>query len=490
MQGQTRMEIIGGGRCPGQAGAAAASASRGRRAFEPGHPALRLLAALLVAWGVSACGAPFGPSEAPANQPPSSAESGASSADAVTTPKSVDSSQTMAPSDLQPDQAASTAAAEASRAGTASDPAGSPSAAGSSLPEGSAPQMASAEAAVTVAVATLTAAALPSPAGTETLASPSAAGLTPAGDGVPGSARVADIAHVYQKWNNCAPSAAVMLLSAFGIQRDQLLAAASLKPDGKDTNVSPEELAAYLRQDGLAGRVIVGADVDLVRRLLAAGLPVIAEQWIAVEGRGEMGHYRVISGYEDGTFLHQDSYYGPNRRLAEAAFDAEWRPFGRAMVLAYPPDQEGEVSAILGPLADRAGMFRAALARAEAEAATIGDAWSHLALAEARARMGDWPGAAAAGDEAMRQGLPFRALWYQFGYYQALHALGRFDDLLARADATLAPMKGEQLEESQYWRGMALRGLGREEEARAAFEAALRYHPGWGPATEALAGGP
>lgn len=489
MQGQTGTRIINGGGYPGQAGGGAAAAARGRRARDPGRPGSRLLAAQLIAWGISACGAPFGRSALPPTPPPSSAEPGTSSAHAVTTPRPMDSSQTLAPSALQPDQAASTAAAEASTAGTASDSAGSPMATGSTLPEGSALQRATAEAAVTVAVATLTAAALPSPEGSRTPASPLAAGPTPAGVGVPGSARVADITHVYQKWNNCAPSAAVMLLSAFGIQRDQLVAAASLKPDGKDTNVSPEELASYLRRDGLAALVIVGADIDLVRRLLAQGLPVIAEQWVAVEGRGEMGHYRVISGYEDGEFLHQDSYYGPNRRLAAAAFDAEWRPFGRAMVLAYLPEQEAAVAALLGPLADRANMFRLALARAEDEAATIGDAWSHLGLAEARARVGDWAGAAAAGDEAMRQGLPFRALWYQFGYYQALHALGRHEDLLVRADATLAPMKGEQLEESQYWRGMALRGLGREDEARAAFEAALRYHPGWGPATAALGGG-
>ena len=41
----------------------------------------------------------------------------------------------------------------------------------------------------------------------------------------------------------------------------------------------------------------------------------------------------------------------------------------------------------------------------------------------------------------------------------------------------LAPMKGEQLEESHYWRGMALRGLGREAEAVEAFRAALRFNP-------------
>lgn len=320
-------------------------------------------------------------------------------------------------------------------------------------------------------------------------AAPPPAGAAPAAVAAGGRVSLPGAVHVYQKWNNCAPSSAVMALSVFGIARDQLAAAAELKPDGKDTNVGPDELAAYLRGQGLRSRVVFGADAATVRLLVTAGVPAIVEQWVAVEGRGEMGHYRVITGFQQGAFLAQDSYYGPNRAIDDAAFEAEWRPFGRAMVLAYRSDQERAVAAALGPLADEAAMQRAALARQEAEDTAIGDAWAHFALAEARARLGDWPGAAEAGDRAMAKGLPFRALWYQFGYYRALHALGRYDDLLALCDRTLAPMKGEQLEESHHWRGMALRGLGREDEAVAAFQAALRYNPGFVPAREALGNG-
>lgn len=481
MQRSRWTRIIGGGRRWGQAGPPR-PALDGPVDGLPTRAARAAAVPLVLGLLAGACGRAEPTPEPGRSQAPTPAagmEAGAPTVDAVAPASAVDAASTVTGSLPLP-----------------------PTGAGA---DGTATSLAAAEAAVTVAVATLTAAALPgdgssnggaaAPAGTPAQAQAGAGApegsrqaAPAAGEAAaPAMAGLTEIRHVYQKWNNCAPSAAVMLLSAFGIDRDQLVAAATLKPDGKDTNVSPHELAAYLRADGLEARVIFGADPDLLRRLLDLGLPVIAEQWISVDGRGEMGHYRVISGYEDGDFLHQDSYYGPNRRLTAAAFDAEWRPFGRAMVLAYLPEEEAAVAALLGPLADRANMFRLALARAEDEAATIGDAWSHLALAEARARVGDWAGAAAAGDEAMRQGLPFRALWYQFGYYQALHALGRHEDLLARADATLAPMKGEQLEESQYWRGMALRGLGREDEARAAFEAALRYHPGWAPAERALA---
>lgn len=318
---------------------------------------------------------------------------------------------------------------------------------------------------------------------------PPPAGAAPAAVAAGGRVRLPGAVHVYQKWNNCAPSSAVMALSVFGIARDQLAAAALLKPDGKDTNVSPAELAGYLRAQGLRARVVFGAEAATVRLLVAAGAPAIVEQWIAVEGRGEMGHYRVITGYQEGAFLAQDSYYGPDRAIEEALFESEWRPFGRAMVVPYREDQEGAVTAALGPLADEGAMVRAALARQESEDASIGDGWAHFALAEARARVGDWAGAAEAGDRAMAAGLPFRALWYQFGYYRSLHETGRFQNLLDLCDRTLAPMKGEQLEESHYWRGMALRGLGREAEAVAAFQAALRFNPNFGEARTALGGG-
>ena len=53
-------------------------------------------------------------------------------------------------------------------------------------------------------------------------------------------------------------------------------------------------------------------------------------------------------------------------------------------------------------------------------------------------------------------------------------------------DSTLASMKGENLEEWQYWRGQALLGLGRAEEARQAFERCLHFQPGFKAARVAL----
>ncbi len=307
-----------------------------------------------------------------------------------------------------------------------------------------------------------------------------------------GSHVIPGVAHVWQKWNNCGPSSILMALSPFGIPLDQLAVAAAIKPDREDTNVSPDELAAFARAQGMRAIVRYNGNRGIARALVAAGVPVLAEQWVAVEGRGEMGHYRVAIGYDDaaGEIIANDSYYGANRRYGYDAFEQMWRPFVGAYVVAYRPEQEEAVRAAIGPDWDDAAMWQRALDDATRWAAAApGDAWAWFALGEIKARMGDHGEAVAAFDRAIGIGLPFRAFWYQFGYYRALVETGAYDRAVAHADATLGSMKGENLEESHYWRGIALRRLGREDEARASFERALAFNPGFAPAREALAGG-
>ncbi|MGD2178960.1 MAG: hypothetical protein PVG71_14195, partial [Anaerolineae bacterium] len=92
--------------------------------------------------------------------------------------------------------------------------------------------------------------------------------------------------------------------------------------------------------------------------------------------------------------------------------------------------------------------------------------------------------AAAAYDQARQLGLHYRMLWYQFGPYESYYAAGRYEDVIALAEATLASARN--LEESYYWRGRARLALGDVEGARSDFNTALRYHEGWLPAVAAL----
>lgn len=302
--------------------------------------------------------------------------------------------------------------------------------------------------------------------------------------------RLAGLTHTWQKWNNCGPSTAVMALSAFGIVRDQLAAAAELKPHDRDTNVTPEELAAYMSRQGLEALVRPGGDRDRTRALVRAGVPVLAEQWIAVDGRGEMGHYRVLDGYDDGAgmFEAMDSYYGASVKLPYDVLEAEWRPFVGTYVVAFLPEQRDAVRAALGDDWDAGAAWARVRGALEADAvgARAGEAWTWFALGEARERTLDADGAVAAFERAIAIGLPLRAFWYQFGFARALAGTGGWDRLLAHADATITTMDGQNLEEWHYWRGRALRALGREDEAIAAFERALSFNANLAVAAEAL----
>jgi tetratricopeptide (TPR) repeat protein len=298
------------------------------------------------------------------------------------------------------------------------------------------------------------------------------------------------IAHTWQKWNNCGPSTVLMALSAFGLTLDQLDVAAQIKPDREDTNVSPDELAAFARVQGLEAIVRLNGDRHVARALLRSGVPVLAEQWIDVEGRGQMGHYRLITGFDDsaGEFVVHDSYYGPSRRHAFDDLERMWRPFLGTYVVVYRAAQEPAVRAAIGADWDDDAMRSRALERAQAwSVSDANEAWAWFALGEARAGLGDFGGSVAAFDRAIAIGLPFRAFWYQFGYYRALVETGAYERAVAHADMTLETMGGENLEESHYWRGVALARMGRMEEARASLERALEFNPLFEPARAALA---
>jgi hypothetical protein len=316
------------------------------------------------------------------------------------------------------------------------------------------------------------------------------AGLPPAPE-PPGAAEIPNVTHVWQKWNNCGPSSVLMALSAHGVVLDQLEVAARMKPDREDTNVTPDEIARFARAQGFVAFAGLNGRTELLRALVSAGIPVIAEQWITVDGRGEMGHYRVVVGYDDaaGEVIVQDSYYGARRRHTYDGFAAEWRPFLGAYVAVARPDQQAALDAALGADIDQGAVVSNLRNQLESEAAGPGDAWTWYRLGEARSLAGDHEGAVGAYEEAIRIGLPTRAFWYQFGFYRSLLETGRAERALAHADATLATMSGENLEESQYWRGRALLALGRPADARASFERALLFNPLFEEARRALNGG-
>ena len=319
----------------------------------------------------------------------------------------------------------------------------------------------------------------------------------PVATALPPRVQLEGIRHSFQTWNNCGPATISMALSRYGSVIGQSEAARSLKPDPDDKNVSPGELAEYARGQGYGALVRVNGDRDRLRALLAEGVVVVVETWFIPEPNDEMGHYRVLTGYEDdaagptgtatpggGYFTAADSFDGPHVRLSFDAFDRLWRVFNRTYVPVYPLELSAVVTRNLGADLDDRAMFTTASAHAEREIAAGEDVFGWFNLASSLNGLGDTAGAAKAYDRARALKLPWRMLWYQFGPFEAYAARARWSDVLALADANLK--NAPNLEESHYWRGRALAAQGRPEEARKAWERALSLNPGFRPAQEAL----
>ncbi len=319
---------------------------------------------------------------------------------------------------------------------------------------------------------------------------------------LPARASVSGVRHEYQRLNNCGPVTIGMALSRWGSALNQYDIAPKLKPAQGDVNVSPEELAAFARAQGMDVHLARGGDRTLLRSLLASGIPVIVETWFVTPDSGGMGHYRLLTGYDDraGQFSALDSYLGP-LRMDYAKFDELWRSFGRTFLIVTPPSKRAALAGVLNWRADRAQEQAETLRVAGREAERRNDAVGFLTLGQAQLDAGDARAAARTFDRAfaatpdrtldptrpawVQGGLPWRALWYSFGPLEAYTRTGQYARVLTLTGAVLRSVPTH--EEAHYWRARALTGLGRTAEAQAAYREALRLRPGYAEARQALA---
>ena len=322
---------------------------------------------------------------------------------------------------------------------------------------------------------------------------------TPAPTAVPTFVQLTGITHEYQKWNNCGPANLAMALSFWGWKGDQLDVAAVVKPNPRDKNVMPYELADFVNGNtSLRAAVRVGGDLDLLKQLTAAGFPVIVEKGFEGSGfDGWMGHYEVISGYDDATsaFWVFDSYVGPDHdfTIPYSTVSLHWQAFNDIYLLIYPPEREQEVISILDPQWDETYNSQNAAQKSSDEIYSMSGRQLYFAWFNRGTnliRLQDYAGAAAAYDQAFalypsipEKERPWRMMWYQTGPYFAYYYTGRYYDVINLATITLDAATEPALEESFYWRGMANLALGATDSAIADFQSSLEWHPGFEPST-------
>lgn len=297
---------------------------------------------------------------------------------------------------------------------------------------------------------------------------------------------VLNMTHDFQKRNNCAPATTSMVLNVLGVEKSQFDMADLQKPVPSDVNVTTEEVAVSIREVGIGAYVGINGDAALIERLLAAGFPIMTEEWMPYDEG--MGHFRAIRGYDhnDDTILYNDSYYGAELWRSYNNFLKAWKPFNNKFVVPYHPEQEAQLKEIIGPNWDQITMYEGLRATSQAQIeADPSDAYAWWGLGEALVKLGHPAEAVEAFEQAIATNtLPWRYMWYRYGYFEALNQVGRHEELLAITSPTLNQMG--QSEDLRYHRAVALNALGRPEEAKAELEQALWENPRFVPASDLL----
>lgn len=329
---------------------------------------------------------------------------------------------------------------------------------------------------------------------------------TPQPTAIPDQALLSGVIHEYQQFNNCGPANLAMALSYWGWQGNQNDTRAFLRPnrDVDDKNVNPSEMVSFVENfTSLKALTRVGGDLDLLRRFIAAGFPVLIEKGHDPRDDWWMGHYMVVNGYDDQRqrFTAQDSLSIPDLPLPYAEMLVEWRHFNYVYLLIYPPEREGEVFSILGDQLDVQVNYRRAAEVANQEIEILqgrAQFFAYYNLGSSLVSLEMYELAALAYDQAFSiyarlpeepedpESRPFRIMWYQYGPYPAYYYTRRYQDVINLANTTLSWVSQPVLEETYFWRGMAYEAQGNLERAISDYKKAAALNPNYMQAREAL----
>jgi hypothetical protein len=313
----------------------------------------------------------------------------------------------------------------------------------------------------------------------------------------PQQASLASPPYEKQTPNNCGPAALSMMLHMLGWTGDQKTISDVIKPVNGDRNVNPDEMAYWVHNYAgwLRVEYRVGGDLETLKRLIAAGYPVMVEGTTSLNPEDTgwpdddlwAAHYLLLTGYDDttGTFTVQDAYRGPDKKIPYEQLEAEWKPFNYLYLVVYLPEREAEVQALIGANWDRDVNRQNALAIAQAATAKDpSDAFAWFNAGSNLVYFERYDEANAAYDQARQLGLPQRMFRYQFGPFIANFQANRTDDLLALTDYAL--QRTEMSEETWLWHGWALYRQGNTNGAIEDWRKALSIRPGYEDALYAL----
>ncbi len=346
--------------------------------------------------------------------------------------------------------------------------------------------------------ATLTPTMEPTPVVTLTQQVADPAAATPLSTAIPAAVQLEGIVQEYQRFNSCGPANLVLNLRYWGWEGIQEDVEAVVKPVLQDLNVSPSELLEYVKgHTDLDAILRLGGDIDLLKKLVAEGYPVLAQRGYVNRDDGWMGHYGIVDGYDDAQgAVHIPDTFNGNIWLKYDEFQRVWDEFHGTYLVVFPPEEREIVLSVLGADADADYNLDHTLEKFQERAETADRSeqyFAYYSLGELLVMKKQYVDAAAAFDQAFAvygwlpvDDRPWRMLWYQVGPYEAYYYTGRYKDVVSITYKTIKDANTPALPETFLWSGRANVALGNTNTAIFDFKRALQWHPGWAPALAEL----
>jgi hypothetical protein len=254
------------------------------------------------------------------------------------------------------------------------------------------------------------------------------------------------MSHWFQGWNQCAEESSAMALSYFGINLDPNAVTAILRPNNGikgSKNVEAPRIVDFLHTQGVKADWYQGGTDERVKRLVAAGVPVIVGQW---QNRGDhagVGHWRVVRGYDDakGIFVINDSMEGAAVPISYSEFDDLWPVYSYVYIPVWNDKLDASVHKIMGDEMDRKTNIASATAyiqgRIEQQPT---NAELYFALGGVQYQAGNYQKAVDLYHKATSMGLVQKypwTLWYESWPVPALAAVGLQDEALQVAQQNI-----------------------------------------------------
>ncbi len=298
--------------------------------------------------------------------------------------------------------------------------------------------------------------------------------------------------HIFQSFNNCGPAALSMALSHYGINRTQAELGQSLRPwqnsagINDDKSVTLKEVAEESKKYGFIPYRRPNGDMEKIKMFITYDMPVITRTWL--EPNEDIGHYRVVKGYNDETkqLIQDDSLQNKNLWYSYDDFNAIWGKFNYEYLVLVPKEKVEIAEEILGEDIDEKAAWKKAVQKSEKTLTqNPTDTAARFNLSVAYYNTGVYKKSVEEYEKA-ESFLPFRTLWYQIEPVQAYYELGNFDRVFAITDQLLNN-QNLAYEQAYLIRGKSYQKQEQDDLARAEFEKAVLYNQNWQEAREALA---